>query len=143
MNLYLDASAIVKLFFEEPGSQVVEESVARAERNGTSMISYVEVRAALARREREGSFLSGTYLVAVSEFERGWPDYRIVELEAPIARMAGDLAQTRALRALDALHLASALFLKDSGVASLSFLSADRRLRAAAQAEGLNTIVLG
>ena len=49
MILYLDASALVKRYVDEPGSPDVREAIARAEVAGTALISRAEVAAALAR----------------------------------------------------------------------------------------------
>jgi len=54
-----------------------------------------------------------------------------------LARRAGDLAEEHALRAYDALQLASALILKGSIGAEVSFLSFDENLSHAAQSAGL------
>jgi uncharacterized protein len=51
-----------------------------------------------------------------------------------LVREAGDVAETFALRALDAVHLAAALVLADEG---LVFATWDDRLRAAALNAGL------
>jgi predicted nucleic acid-binding protein len=46
---YLDASALVKRYVQEPGSEEVSQLIARARVVGTSAITRVEVTAALAR----------------------------------------------------------------------------------------------
>jgi predicted nucleic acid-binding protein len=46
---YLDASALVKRYVQEPGSEEVSRLIARARVVGTSAITRVEVTAALAR----------------------------------------------------------------------------------------------
>ena len=142
MNLYLDASAIVKLLVDEDGSQQVQELVARAEGITTSVVSYAEVRSALARKEREGAFRHGEYQRVLDVLERDWDRYVALQLPLFIARSAGELTERRGLRALDALHLASALLVQSNDDTPILFLSADRQLQAAAQAEGLETIPL-
>jgi len=54
MILYLDTSALVKLYVKETFSEVVWKAVRLAETFATSRIAYVEFYATLARREREG-----------------------------------------------------------------------------------------
>lgn len=142
MNLYLDASVIVKLLIEEPGSDEAEQIVATAEGVTTCLISYAEVRSALARKAREGGLLSDEHARVASAFEADWDRYAASDMGSLVVRLAGDLAQRRALRALDALHLASALFLQSSGNIPIAFLSADRRLQEAAEAEGLEVFTL-
>jgi uncharacterized protein len=50
--LYLDTSALVKLFKDEPGSGTVSGAVARAEFRGCHLVGYAEACAALARQGR-------------------------------------------------------------------------------------------
>ena len=59
MKLYLDTSALVKLYVEEEGSATVREAIARAETVATTVIAYVEACAAFARRRREGRLSRG------------------------------------------------------------------------------------
>lgn len=53
MIVYLDTSALVKLYVDEPGTQEVARWIQRATAVSTSRVSYVEARAAFARRYRE------------------------------------------------------------------------------------------
>ena len=53
MNLYLDTSALVKLYADEESREVVFEAVDSSEVVATSTVTYAEARAALARRLRE------------------------------------------------------------------------------------------
>jgi predicted nucleic acid-binding protein len=54
MILYLDTSALVKLYVEEIGSNEVKKLVKTAQIVSTSRIAYVEARAGFARKLREG-----------------------------------------------------------------------------------------
>jgi len=55
--VYLDTSALVKLYAEEEeGGELVRRAVAEAERIATSTVAYAEARAGLARKLREGVF---------------------------------------------------------------------------------------
>ena len=49
MILYLDTSAIVKLYADETGSDQVWAAVAEAKLCATHLIAYAETRAAFAR----------------------------------------------------------------------------------------------
>ena len=61
----------------------------------------------------------------------------VVELSAKGARRAGELAERRALRGFDAIHLASALEVEQLTGSTPSFACFDDRLREAASAERL------
>ena len=69
--------------------------------------------------------------------------YQVAELDAALARVAGELVVQHPMRAYDAVQLASALRIQSelaqAGVTTLIFVTADDRLRDIAQAEGLLT----
>ncbi|MBV8134275.1 MAG: type II toxin-antitoxin system VapC family toxin, partial [Deltaproteobacteria bacterium] len=52
MILYLDTSAIVKLYAAESGTAQTKRLVAAAKRVASTMVAYAETRAALARKYR-------------------------------------------------------------------------------------------
>jgi hypothetical protein len=63
-----------------------------------------------------------------------------VDLFPSLSRAAGDLAEIHGLRGFDAIHLASALWLRDkTSPAGLAFAAFDHRLLAAAERAGLPT----
>lgn len=117
MILYLDTSALVKLYAEEPGREDVENAVREARVVAVSEIGYVEACSALARKEREGSFSTDEHDEAVEELRQ---DYREAYLSRPITgdliARAGELARKHALRAYDAVHLATALVLREESL---------------------------
>lgn len=51
--VYLDTSALIKLYVNEDGAEKVEAAIKRFEVAATSVVAYAEARAALARRRRE------------------------------------------------------------------------------------------
>jgi uncharacterized protein len=73
----------------------------------------------------------------VDAFRREWPAFTIVEVDARLTEHAASLTLARGLRSLDALHLAAALLLADTEPTLATW---DRRLHAAAQAEGLEVL---
>ena len=143
MILYLDTSALVKLYVEEPLSQELTAVVAEAEAVATSLLAYAESRAAFARARREARLSAQMYRRIVEAFIEDWPRYISVEVTDRIVKDAGDLAASRALRGYDALHLASALSLSKQVTASVSFLAFDRALSLAAKREALSLHPLG
>jgi predicted nucleic acid-binding protein len=112
--LYLDTSALVKLYAQERGREEVERAVREARVVTISEIGYVEACSALARKEREGFFSTEDHDDTVEHLKR---DFREVYLQrsvtAEIITRAGELARTHALRAYDAVHLATALMVRD------------------------------
>jgi predicted nucleic acid-binding protein len=111
--LYLDTSALVKLYVDEPLSQELSAALDEAEAVATSLLAYAEARAAFARARREARFSSHAYRHIVDAFEEDWSRYIAVEVADQFVKNAGDLAASCALRDYDALHLASALSLRE------------------------------
>lgn len=142
MRLYLDTSALVKLYVEEDGSDKVREQVRQADVVATSAIAYVEARAALARRHRERSLSPGDYRRTVRELDADWQRYVSIEVTDVLIRKAADLAGNHRLRAYDAIHLASAAFLTERLAEAVAFSSWDANLSAAARREGLEPLRL-
>ena len=128
MTAYVDASALVKLVVHEDESDALIAHLSQPLTAVTSAVCVSEVTRALRRapipREDIESALNGFYLVEVSR---------------PILERAGWVASER-VRALDAIHLATALSL---GIPDLQFVSYDDRLADAARAQGLKVVQPG
>jgi predicted nucleic acid-binding protein len=137
--LYLDTSALVKLYVSERGSAHVQESLRRAQVAATSRVAYPEARSALSRRSREGALSGPGLRRAVAALDADMDSLVLVELNGGVARLAGDLAERHAIRAYDAIHLASALELTRWLGDTASLLTFDNRQADAARAEGLRT----
>ena len=138
MILYLDTSALVKLYVREPGTVETRARLDDASLVATSRVTYPEARAALARRQRESGIARSALRRAVSALDRDLERFVVVELSTKVARRAGDLAERRALRGFDAIHLASALEVEQLTGSTPRFCCFDDRLRDAASAEGLS-----
>ena len=134
MILFLDTSSLVKLYVEEEGSGSVRRQVDAANRVAVSVLAYPEARSALARRRREGALTSAGLRNARTALERDWSRMVRLGITEDLYRAAGSLAERHALRALDALQLASFVSLRRRlprrGIAFSSF---DRRLTGAAR----------
>lgn len=139
MILYLDTSALVKLYVREAGDARIRTLKDRAEATATSVTAYAESRAAFARLLREGNTTPADHVRRVTTLNHDWERFVRVELAPEIARNAGELAETSALRGFDAIHLASALWLADRLARPVTFAAFDRRLLAAATHSGLVT----
>jgi len=140
LRTYLDTSALLKLYLDEEGSALVRTCIGEGDRTGTSIVAYVETRAALARRHHAGDLSASDHRRIVREFEQDWERYARVGVDEPLVREAAALAATHRLRAYDAIHLASALALGSRRGGELLFASWDDRLDAAAAREGLRLL---
>jgi predicted nucleic acid-binding protein len=140
LKLYLDTSALVKLYVEEAGSATVRETVARAEAVATNVVAYVEAFAAFARRRREGRLSRGDYRRTIRDLQSDWDHYLLLEVTSEVIRAAADLTGTYPLRAYDAIHLASAKVLQERLHGPLFFACWDSNLSAGAKREGLSLV---
>jgi predicted nucleic acid-binding protein len=135
--LYCDASALVKLYVPEAGSDELNRALRKRRDVLISDLAVTEIVSSLARRRREGALTTAIagrlHRAILSHAEKGV--YRRVELIPATHREAERLllaAESAPLRAADALHLALAI----SGEAA-SVLTYDRRMADAARSVGL------
>jgi uncharacterized protein len=135
--VYFDASALVKLLVEEVGSDAAADLWDGCDAALASRLAYPEVRAALAAAHRNRDLSDRAHASVLRAWEGYWAAVRPVELTAAVERRAGDLAHRHGLRGADAVHLASAMVA--GGPPGLVVAVWDRRLHAAAAAEGLGT----
>ncbi len=123
----------------EAGSEAVHRLASDAHVVAASRLLPVETRAFLARREADGTLAAPDLAEARSSFERWLRRLYVIEIDASLADAAGELAERRLLRGMDAIHLASAaLVARTSG--DLLFATYDDRLRRAAIAEKMEVL---
>jgi uncharacterized protein len=141
---YADSSMLVKYHIDEVGSawgrQMLDASAAHS--ISTVSLSQIEVWSALNRRVREGYLTAAEYQRVIADFA-GLCESRYHIIDVALLNPDGirGLLERHPLRAYDAIQLAAALAVKNTLAAAhlepLTFLAADDRLLAAAQAEGL------
>src|SRR5687767_12165769 len=107
MILYLDTSALVKLFVEEAQSDRVRTAVSAGQLIVTHAIAYVEACAAFARlaHARGGDAL---FAALRRNLDVQWKAWEILGATEPLIQQAADLAGRYRLRGYDSLHLAAA-----------------------------------
>ena len=132
----MDSSSIVKLYINEPGSEETANSFNSADGVATSLVAYPEVRAAFARLLRERKITRRLLQRLVQDFDAGWQGFYAVAVTESIVRTAGLLAERHALTGFDAIHLASALALRDRQIDNVDLSTGDERLKSGAIAEG-------
>lgn len=128
----------MKLLIDERGSGVAEDAIRGTQTSAASQLAYVEVSSALARMAAGGRLSKRAFQTAADEFADRWDEVAVVEVNDRVIADAADLARRYRLRAYDAVHLASALFVKREG--DVGFACWDVALRDAATAEGLDLI---
>lgn len=137
---YFDTSALVKAFVEEPGSDEVRNLLKGAEMPCASLIAYVEAVSALCRKRRERELSQSEFEEGCESFKRIWEGILIIELGHEIVSLAERLLCTHPLKALDAVHLASALWIKGETGEDVTFITSDKSLASAAREEGLDIV---
>ena len=144
--LFWDTSALVKAYSVEPGTPAVLGAFNATRGRGSLLSEFVvlELLTVLAKHWRAKNLTKREYSVALSELERDFPAaFDVLEVDGSVRRRAFQLARSyraSALGAMDLLHLATALDAQRVGSPEpLVFATADDRLQAAADAEGLRT----
>jgi predicted nucleic acid-binding protein len=140
MLLYLDTSALVKLYVQEAYSEVVNELQQRADVIASHQIAFVEFHAAIARRQRENDLDAPTFEALKQAFVEDWVDYLQVETDLSLLQSAAELAEVFSLRAYDSVHLAAARHLHQQAPLPLLFACFDKRLNLAAKVLGMQSI---
>ena len=135
----MDSSSIVKLYVEEEHAAETREMMRLADRLASTVIAYVEVKAALARHHRERRIRTRNQFNRINEnFEADWPAFLASPVSDAVVISSAALVATHPLNAYDAVHLASALAVHKGTPEDISFSTWDEQLARAARAEGLS-----
>ncbi|HUS93361.1 MAG TPA: type II toxin-antitoxin system VapC family toxin [Phycisphaerae bacterium] len=137
MTAYLDASALAKRYFEEVGSEEVGEIWRSHTVVVASAIAYAEVLCAMTRKHREGGLSAVDLQTLLQRFASDWRRVQVLDVSDDLNETIEGVVARHALRGLDAIHLASALYASGESPTPVTFVCGDRRLLAAARAEGL------
>lgn len=141
---FFDSSGIVKRYIDEAGSRWVQKIIANRDSSVAIVeIGIVEVVAAFAKRQRMKEITAPEYRFARRVFLRDADQYQVVSVDREVIERAVGLTDRHPLRAYDAVQLATALRLAEAletESLSLTFVSADNQLCAAAEQEHLATV---
>jgi predicted nucleic acid-binding protein len=140
MRLYLDTSALVKLYVDEEGATTVRTASDQADLITTSALAYVEARSAFSRRRHEGALSPREYRQVVRDLDEDWPRYLTIQVVESLIREAARLVEVHRLRAYNAIHLASAATARREIGHPVVFSSWDGPLEQAARREGLEVL---
>jgi predicted nucleic acid-binding protein len=142
--LFFDTSALVKYVHEEEGSERVVALIDdRSNAVCISALAQVEFASAMHRKFREEVLTEGQLQQALSGFDEVAQAFRIEPLESKVVERAEEFirmyGRERALRSLDALHLATFSLVANQD-AGWRFVVADNRLYGVAREEGCPVI---
>ncbi len=134
MNLFLDTSAVIKLYHKESGSESLTDLLLQYEEDLVLTISdicKIEFHSAFLRRVRTNE-IDRTIIEHVFEyFEQDLNFYHIVEVNDIVKQSAvnllDELAWEKGLKTLDAIQLASAI-VSNHWLPINYFISSDQKL---------------
>lgn len=140
MTVYAETSAVLRWLFAEEGGEALRAELAAAEKVTSSRLTLIETRRVVRRGERDGRITAAQSADVMAVFAQAVSTWAILEISEEIARRAEDGFPNEPVRTLDAIHLASALFLRQS-FPDLVLVSADERIRANAALLGFQAEV--
>ena len=132
MTLYVDSSALIKRYIEEPDSDSAALILESDPVLATSWLTVVEVRRNVAR------LLDGNARrVALRCAERDFDTMALITCDGAVSTAGAAIGEILGVRSLDAIHLASAQRLM---IESLGFVTFDLRQGQAARSLGLRVL---
>ena len=142
-SVYLDTSALIKLYVEEEGTEQVVEATQDAADGRVIIVDLtpLEARSAIRRREREGDISATDADRVLRQIENDCSmSFLMQPSTTAVIEEAVRLIDRHPLRAYDALQLAGCLVVRDGMPGPVTFVCADTRLCDAAGLEGLETL---
>jgi uncharacterized protein len=143
---FFDTSALIKLYHQEDGTEVVDELMDQDESLIViSDLAVVEMVSALAKKVRTQEITVDVFNAAVDAFEKDVANFESYPLSHQILQDASQLLKDKGLvdglRTLDALQLATALFAHQWQPLDL-FVASDKRLVAVVKKDSLPALLV-
>lgn len=132
MRVITDSSALAKRYIQEKGSMQVQTILQETLTLAMSILVIPEISSALNRRKREKILSEDQYQQIKQQFSDDIHDAVILQITPGVIQHSVRLLEHHPLRAMDALHIASAIVWE----AEL-FVTSDQRQFTAAEKEGL------
>ena len=136
---YVDSSVLVKTYVWETGSDKARRLI-RTRQVITSSIAGVELLSAFRRNLTARSIDQKVYSAIVGRLSQHREKMRFVELTSNVLENAERYVSDFDIRALDAIHIASAIVSRARFPKELPFVTADSRQRDVAVKLGLKVI---
>lgn len=137
MIIYLDTSALIKLYIQEAGSAQVEKQVHQANLSGTINLTKVEMAAALAKAVRMQVITEQESQTSWRDFTTQWPSIYQLDVSEVIRERAVQVIWAHHLRGYDAMHLAAAHVWREALGEEIIFATFDISLWQAGLESGL------
>lgn len=137
MRVLFDTSAIAKRYRDELGHQEVQQWLERADAVVMAAHTRVEVASSLCRDLHDGATTQQDFEADLDILAQDFEGFSVVPLDGRIEALAIQAMAGARLRAMDALHIATA---QVAGVDM--FITADKRQAQAAQALAIPTCLV-
>ena len=137
MRYFFDTSALVKRYINESGSEVIDNTIDKANEIFVSALTHIEAISALRRLLTEENICKADYKRIKSELEKDFKDFTILPLSQKTLNKAYQIVDVEDLRTLDAIQLATVI------IASKiidQLVVADQRLLSAAKNNNIDTL---
>jgi len=137
---FLDTSALVKLYVQEPGTDRLLQLVNKSseDRFAVLSLSVVEARSAIRRRQRTGDIDEDAAKSILDSLQKHMESKFLQQLvNAALIETALEMVDRYALRAYDAIQLAGCLILGATARRPVTFVCSDRQLLEAARSESV------
>jgi predicted nucleic acid-binding protein len=136
---YLDASAWVKRYYQEPGTEATQALFVEGAVLACASLGPVEVLATLSRKQKARQISQAQLQQKRIDLEADWQQFIQVQFSAEVLEKALTLAADLSLRGADAVHLASAIVLQQNlpTLEGFRLVCCDNELLEAAQQMGI------
>ena len=127
----------------ERGTSVVAALIEQADADlTTSALTTLELRSAINRLASTRQISQAAAEQAIQQCEAALASFTLLDLSAEVIARAQRLVTSNQLRTLDALQCATAILAQQAAAPDVAvvFVAADRKLLAAAQANGLDIL---
>jgi uncharacterized protein len=130
--LFLDSSALVKLYVEEPESDLVHDAAKNAAWIAVSSLAFAETTAAITHKKTRKKLSELDALKAIKNLSDTWFNFSRYLVNERLTQRAGIIARTHCLSGADAVQLATAQILQEEE-RNVYFLAYDHKLNVAAE----------
>jgi|SRR5438093_1513220 len=128
MTLYAESSAVLRWLFNEKASEDILDRLRSATKVVCARLTLIETRRTIRRASTERRIRETEAATLFAILAQAAARWAILELSRDVADRAEDGFPVEPIRTLDAIHLASALVLRQS-LPDLTILSTDERVR--------------
>ena len=136
---YFDTSVLVKRYVREDGSEQTQKLL-RKYRFISSAITPVEASTSFRRRKDSGDIEGRHFDAIIKQFDSDRHRWELIETGKDVLDRAERLGRENKVRALDAIHIASAVLFREATGQNVPFITADSAQHDAAAVLSLDVV---